>query len=299
MKIFLHLIFTTIFLLQINIAQEVKIEFTMNNGVVVNDFNLGLDPSGTNGKDAIELELPPNPPLEVFFAWLEITDPTLGKLNVRDDFRNGDNSSLSIGKSITHKIKWQLGNDGVGPTLCWDIFGVTLNLKDEFGGSVVDYDVTTDGPGCFTIANSALTSLLVTVNYITPPFSLSDKGLFDFKIFMEGPYNSGEMSTSLNSILPSTQPFAGSLWNYGGNESVTEIPTNIVDWVFVELRTELNTPTNKKRAAFLRNDGSVVDIDGISKLKIYGIIPGDYYVVVKHRNHLSVMSAISLTIEGP
>jgi hypothetical protein len=46
-----------------------------------------------------------------------------------------------------------------------------------------------------------------------------------------------------------------------------------------------------KRAAFLKSDGTVVDLDGTSQVSFVGVTPGPYYVVVRHRNHLSVMSA--------
>ena len=46
-----------------------------------------------------------------------------------------------------------------------------------------------------------------------------------------------------------------------------------------------------RRAALLKSDGSVVDLDGSSQVKFKGIVPGNYYIVVRHRNHLPIMSA--------
>lgn len=94
------------------------------------------------------------------------------------------------------------------------------------------------------------------------------------------------MSTALNDQLPLNQPFSGCPWNYGGNESVTEIPADVVDWLLIGLRTNANTPTDVKIAAFLKKDESIVDIDEVSIVKFYGITESAYYAVIYHRNHL-------------
>jgi hypothetical protein len=55
--------------------------------------------------------------------------------------------------------------------------------------------------------------------------------LADLKVFLEGPYSGGSMSTTLNAggYLPLSQPFNTSPWNYNGPESVTGIPAGVVD----------------------------------------------------------------------
>ena|GEM_PF-1112059 len=121
------------------------------------------------------------------------------------------------------------------------------------------------------------------------------------KVFLEGPFSSGLMTTTLltNSLLPLVQPYNIAPWNYAGSEMVTSIPADVVDWVLVELRTGTTSLTSlKKRAGFLKKDGSIVDLDGLSKLKFDGINSGNYYIVVKHRNHLDVMSAVSVSISS-
>ena len=112
------------------------------------------------------------------------------------------------------------------------------------------------------------------------------------KVFLEGSYVGGQMSTFLNSsnLIPLTQPYNTSPWNYTGTESVASIPQNIVDWVLVELRSS-ETTVVETRAAFLKNDGTLVDLDGTSNIKFPSTPEGDYFVVIKHRNHLPVMTA--------
>ncbi len=127
----------------------------------------------------------------------------------------------------------------------------------------------------------------VTVNVTSEVFCST-------KIFLEGPYSNGVMDTILylKSYLPLNQPYDGNPWNYPGSETVTTIPANVVDWVLFELRTGVAASTQiSQRAVFLKSDGSLVDLDGISPVKFYDVSEGDYYLVVHHRNHLSVMSS--------
>ena len=136
---------------------------------------------------------------------------------------------------------------------------------------------------------------------ILPPSTLTKTNL---KIYLEGPYNGTEMDTYLNAgtQLPLNQPYNVSPWFYSGTESVNAIPgTNVVDWVLVELRETngtASTATSDKiisqRAGFLLNNGSIVDIDGISPLEFSTPVYTNIYAVVRHRNHLAVMTSSAL-----
>ena len=115
------------------------------------------------------------------------------------------------------------------------------------------------------------------------------------KVFLQGPYAGGDtMKTTLNkyNFIPTSQPYNIDPWNYFGNEHVEIIPPGVVDWILLELRTEIkSSSTIIKRAAFLKSDGNIVDLDGSSPVTLSGVAQGSYYLVVKHRNHLSIMSA--------
>lgn len=119
-------------------------------------------------------------------------------------------------------------------------------------------------------------------------------------VLLEGAYSNGTpaMTTGLNNILPLEQPYNTAPWNYYGGESVPEIPTpDIVDWVLVELRDSPDaasaTPATiiSQHAAFLRNDGQIVGMDGFTELTFYSTVNEQLYCVVWHRNHLGVLSA--------
>ncbi|GBD90811.1 hypothetical protein BMS3Abin04_01530 [bacterium BMS3Abin04] len=103
------------------------------------------------------------------------------------------------------------------------------------------------------------------------------------------------MSTNLNvsGSLPLNQPYYTSQFNYQGAERVTAIPNNeIVDWVLLELRSGTGSSTVvKRRAAFLKSNGNIVDLDGSNPVSFSGIQNGSYYLVIYQRNHLSIMSS--------
>jgi hypothetical protein len=120
-----------------------------------------------------------------------------------------------------------------------------------------------------------------------------------FQIYLQGAFADGIMKTTLKEwgVIPKAQPYNISPWNYFGSESVQIISSEIVDWVLVELRSDVaSSSIAAKRAAFLTNDGSIVDLDGKSKLSFDGVSNGNYYVVISHRNHISVMSAVKIPL---
>lgn len=112
---------------------------------------------------------------------------------------------------------------------------------------------------------------------IAPPAQLT--------AYLEGPFNNanGNMNKNLSNI-PFSSPYTAD------PQTVNTIPPNTVDWILVELRDKSNkTAIITSRSALLLNNGSIVDIDGITPLQL-GAFADNYYVVVKHRNHLPIMS---------
>ena len=94
---------------------------------------------------------------------------------------------------------------------------------------------------------------------------------------------------------------------YTGFKKIEALPdTNIVDWVLIELRNAVDassaTESAKvgRQAAWLLNDGSVVDLDGSSNTAccVAALVTNNLFVVIWHRNHLGVMSAFPLAESG-
>ena len=119
------------------------------------------------------------------------------------------------------------------------------------------------------------------------------------KGFLQGPFASDTMWTSLadQGFLVYHQPYNTSPWNYNGDEVVRHFPDGVVDWIQVQLRTSTDSAsTVATRAAFVRKDGMITDLDGYSPVSFSDIADGSYYVVLRHRNHLAIMSANPLAL---
>ena len=107
------------------------------------------------------------------------------------------------------------------------------------------------------------------------------------KVNLEGPYNTTNMISAIT--IPFDSPYSEDL------ETVNPIPiisgNEIVDWVLVQLRDENNSSIiMESQSAYLLQDGSIVNLDGNTPVS-FTQPAGNYFVAVKHRNHLSIMSA--------
>lgn len=101
-------------------------------------------------------------------------------------------------------------------------------------------------------------------------------------------------------LLPLNQPYTAAPYSYAGTESVASIPNaNVVDWVLLELRkpsTGLPQDANSssiigRKAAFLLTNGTIAELDGVTPVLVPITKQGSgNYIVVRHRNHLAVMS---------
>lgn len=146
---------------------------------------------------------------------------------------------------------------------------------------------TVGGSPMFSLTYLAKSIRLTTINAVTINANV--------KVWLEGPFTGSEMDTALNArgLLPLAQPYNTPPWNYNGSEAVAAIPgDDIVDWVLLSLRSGSGGATAvDTQAAFLKMDGSIVDISGSGPVTFERVAPGNYYLVVQHRNHLAVMSA--------
>ncbi|WP_114901332.1 endonuclease/exonuclease/phosphatase family protein [Kordia sp. SMS9] len=96
-----------------------------------------------------------------------------------------------------------------------------------------------------------------------------------------------------NNLLPTTSPYQDAITceasvfdaNLGAENN------DIVDWIYLELRDPNDAAQVKyARSALLQRDGDVVDIDGVSTAVKLNVPPADYYVAIRHRNHLGIMT---------
>jgi hypothetical protein len=177
----------------------------------------------------------------------------------------------------------------------------------EFIEFLRDENVTNDtGDLMYNLWNNNGKSAPEIMNYKTwsgPPVQTTFT--LDLKAFLEGPFNGTEMNTTLNNhnLIPVNQPFNMPPWNYFGAETVPTIPNvDIVDWILLELRETTGDAASAtsstiidQRAVFLLKNGYIVDFDGFSLPEFEVTITANLYIVVWHRNHLGIMSAVPLT----
>jgi hypothetical protein len=166
---------------------------------------------------------------------------------------------------------------------------------------------TTTGAG--TTGVVSVTSL-VGISSVNVPTNFSAANVvlptsLNLKVYLSGNYNAGSDTFSnilrTSNLIPTTQPYSSSPFSYGGTESVPTIPSDVVDWVLVEIK-DTNGGSIQKKAALLKLDGTVVDsTPGATSVTTPNITTsGNYQVVIRHRNHLAIATnpTIPVVING-
>ena len=233
------------------------------------------------------------------------------------------------GGATTHTDPTQCGTDDgtitvsitTGTNSTYSIDGTTFTNDSIFTGlSGGTYLVTIRD----SVANSCFDTLTVALTGNVAPE-------LEAKVFLQGPYNTGTglMNDDLReaSVIPLDNPYIYSrLLDYGAdtvdvtggyiNESDTLNPgtigtiiigdsatvlgdngsNSIVDWIIVELRPFYDSSSvTARRVALVQRDGDIVEYsDGITSLTFNNTCATadtTYYVSVKHRNHMGVMTA--------
>jgi Zn-dependent metalloprotease len=119
-----------------------------------------------------------------------------------------------------------------------------------------------------------------------------------FKAYLEGAYTNHDMKTTLmnNGLIPNAQPYDLAPYN---NDQVLSIGTgndSIVDWVLVEARNIDNIcGVEDKTAAILLKNGYIVSPNSMCNLEFPDLEDGMYYFVIRHRNHLDVMTSVPIS----
>ena len=171
---------------------------------------------------------------------------------------------------------------GSGETLS----NATTSLDFTLGGLVV----TTTSNGTTTLSQGFQQETILLKLKLAP------------QVFLQGPLTiSGTtiMDDSLrsSSLLPTTSPYTdgltcdASVFTTTGNDA-------IIDWVWVTLRDKNDTSSIlASQSALLQADGDVVGVDGTSALEI-DLEVDNYYIAVNHRNHLGVLTANTIALDG-
>lgn len=159
--------------------------------------------------------------------------------------------------------------------------GISTNDFTDF----IEYDLTD--------FNGDIHHWLVEINYVS---------ILDVKVILEAAYEDGLddglfMHTQLRDeeLLPFFNPYTGDV-SLDPTILEGENNTDIVDWIEVEVRIA-SDPENGvgdtvlgNYYGFLRNDGKIMDTSGQEGIYLFGVTE-PVYVVIKHRNHLNIMTS--------
>lgn len=130
------------------------------------------------------------------------------------------------------------------------------------------------------------------------------------RAMLGGPFDpaTGQMRDGLRAagLVPLSEPYtAAGYAHVGGGGETTTAPTlattgpnAVVDWVVVELRNAA-APAQvvATRSALLQRDGDIMTAAGSTTLT-FSMPSGSYYVAVRHRNHLGIMTATALPLSA-
>jgi photosystem II stability/assembly factor-like uncharacterized protein len=145
---------------------------------------------------------------------------------------------------------------------------------------------------------------------------IGQKPKMDIKVFLDNVDAITElMSNDLvqNTTFPLSDPYAALPYNTGfihknnatvqtTTSTIVNTPGNqgIMDWVFIELRTGTAGATSVvyTKAALLQKGGKVVDTDGVSPVTFDNAPLGNYFLTIRHRNHLGFRTDSPITFTG-
>jgi hypothetical protein len=204
------------------------------------------------------------------------------------------NQTASLGGSFTLTV----AATGANLTYQWQKGGV--DILNETSASYTKASVTTSDVGTYTVVVHGDCGADVVSSAAT--VTLSGVKL-NLKVVLEGAYTGSSMTTVLGAggYLLSTTPYASTFTSVNDVAATTAATANlstIVDWLFIELRSKTNPATVlATRSALLKANGDVVDLDGTSSL-LFNASADDYYISVRHRNHLAFRSATTTTLSA-
>ena len=231
----------------------------------------------------------------------------------------GVGSSVVDGSTVVGNTAGTTGGGGGGTLHNCIIYHNTAPSSPDIVGSIMDYCCTpggwiTNSPGFQDEANGnyrlnanspcidaganqawMFTSLDLDGNSRIVNGRV-DIGAYEFhfdtsiQVLLQGPYktNLHAMIAAHSNSLPYTAPYAAD------PVCVSEIPSNVTDWVLVQVRPGPTNAPIYAQSAFLRDDGSVLSAAGTTQL-VVEVSPGTTnYLTISHRNHLVAMSALPI-----
>ncbi len=241
-----------------------KILAIFDNNLTALDLsnNVNLESILCQNNDILDLDLS----LNAVLTYIDVSNNMLTSLNVK----NGNNSNVTVFNALNNsEVSCVLVDDATYSTTNWSlgIDGTASFNETSCEYVIVDIDVFLQG--ALLNPNTGEESLM------------RDDLRINGHIDSNTPYTDG---ASISDIVR---------LNDNGNNSA-------VDWIWVELRDATDpTVVIAGQSGILQRDGDIVDVadDLITPLTFNNVPIGDYYVVVKHRNHLGIMTSNTIALK--
>ena len=266
--------------------------------------------------------------------FITVTDVFENLPPVITSYSGASNASIDLDENIK-EVGIVSATDGNHDTLTYSLVSgadsASFSINAQTGAlsfiNAPDYEKPTDTNenNIYIVTVQVSDGLLVATQTITVTINnIADVSFVNvvLKVLLQGAYraNTQLMSDGLNNLkyLPSLQPYGdlktafgyattddiASPFDYHGKETAIDSVMNAtgqdapVDWVLVELRDSTD-PSKRVAAAagILQRDGDVVEAaTGKSILPVLYAEDGNYYVMIRHRNHLAVMTKEPLAL---
>lgn len=296
----------TLHVIQGNVDLNGKMVDLVGNGVLAENGNHCV--FGTSGEifKTLALNAPTNENVGGMGMTLTSTD-NLGTVTIR---RGHQAQSINGGNSINRYFRLSHGGTNVTADVAiqymdGELNGITENYLQSWAKETDTWKQRTA-----TSLNTSTNVLTFNNTNLADTIWTLSTGMLDIasKVLLQGNYVSGGvMNDDLRTAghLPTTQPFTGlgfTLVNCNcepTTQAVLDITGSnaIVDWVLFEVRDKNNKDNVLQSiTGLLQKDGDVVDVDGVSSIKIPNLTEDAYYIAIKHRNHYGVLSANTMQL---
>jgi len=269
----------------------------IGESIILNNFHTYgyfYDSTSRDGVTSLTLRVKPHqfpqPPL--------IDGDTKVRRNFNLEAKDRNEHNKSVNMRFGYAWRWSPTDPYIDETN--DLYIPDLKLQYFFGNDWVNID-SSQVPEIDTINGWGYSyAENVTPNHdFAIGLSFINRIMISVKVILEGAYRNGTMATDLRAknLIPKTPD---DIYPYNLdfdriNYRVSSIPDSVVDWIVLEFRKLPSVSINKYRTAFLKSDGSIVDT---ANRPVYlsrsSLDSGDYYIAVRHRNHLSIMTEYPL-----
>ena len=196
------------------------------------------------------------------------------------DLSNIDTQGAPDASQLEHDYR------GVFGTLLRDWMGSDAqNLQKAFPNT--DVSVLMDGPKLINPDQIVDPSCYFSA---IPPSNVLVKARLHLEGLMDETTDLMKTDLVTKGVLPLDQPFGNDIFGYYEPGQVEAFPSDVVDWVLLELRTKDTFVVVGRQACFIKSDGWVVNLEGNPVVTFSGLYPDQYHLAIFHHSHIGILS---------